>query len=360
MTRRAASIRNRLLVAAAATLLAWLFGWTSDEGLAMLLVAVVAAVLALTRAWFGGLGVLLSWLFRYRHVDIGLRQLGDMIGEHHDDMHRAGLVVPRGVRRSWIPARRRRRGSAVPRSLPDLVPRLRHRPYDGGVVISLEAVRAGMSQEDLLRAVPRLRSAWGVDVVRAEATPGGRLVEFTIPMTEVARRQLEEVDDVNEQIADHQPTSPSAEAERTPPVSPAVRLPAQGVPGRAAPVRPPDAPTVMVVQGGGSAAAVRARPPTIQPQLQPDERGRYELTMLPADAASSYSPESLEEPDEIDRNPSTDEIPVVQPPSRSSASMPPRLPPLTPGARVDGQRNPTDVDERGLRLGPHWRTGKER
>lgn len=250
----------------------------------------------------------------------------------------------------------------MPRALPDLVPRLRHRPYDGGVVISLEAVRAGMSQDDLIRAVPRLRSAWGVDVVRAEAKPGGRLVEFTIPMTEAARQELEESEDVNEQIAENQPTSPSAQAEWRPTVSPDARPPTQRVAGRAEPVRPPDAPPVMVVQGGGSAAAaaIRARPPTIQPQLQPDERGRYELTMLPADAASSYSPESLEEPDEIDRNPSTDEIPVVQAPSRSGASMPPRLPPITPGPRVDGQRNPTDVDERGLRLGPHWRTGKER
>lgn len=349
MTGRAAAVRNRLLVAAVAVLLAWLFGWSSDEGLIMLLVGVVAAVLALARAWFGGMGVLAHWLFRYRGVDIGLRELGDIIGEHHDDMQRAGLVVPRPRRYhqalwSW---RRRRQ----PRPMPDLVPRLRHRPQDEGILVTLEAVRAGMSQNDIVRAVPRLRSAWGVDVIRATARPGGRVVDLWIPLTDEGRRQTEAGDAVGHH--DLEPVTPRVGRE---PAIEEAREPA--------PVRPPDAPTIVVQGSGARRDAPRPveSPPTFQPQLQPDERGRYELTMLPADAARTFAPRTIEDRhDSVETNPRTDEIPVIEAPT----SLPPRKPPPPQPSRrpeLNGgdQANPTDVDEKHLRIGAHWRVGKER
>lgn len=354
MTGRAAAVRNRLLIALVAGLLGWFFGWTSDEGLVMLVVGIVALVLALLQAWCGGIAVLGHWLFRYRHVDIGLRQLGDLIGEHSDDMHRAGLVVPRGTRSSvwawWRP-------KSTARPLPDLVPRLRHRPYDGGIVLSLEAVRAGMSQEDLLRAVPRLRSAWGVDVVRADAKPGGRLVEFTIPMTDEARRAVvDEPDPVGARWTEPAGRR-SVDEDRFEPMP----APARGA-ERREPVRPPDGRTVTVVQAGGrerSSTAPRPRPPSIQPQLTPDDHGRYELTMLPADAARTFSPRPMDQPAGDDRNPSTAEIPVIEAPSGTIAREPAR-PPSAPPRRSVEMPNPTAIDERELRLGPHWRVGKER
>lgn len=352
MTGRVAAVRNRLIVAVAAVLLAWLFGWTSDEGLVMLLVAVVAGLLALARAWFGGVGVLAHWVFRYRSVDIGLRALGDIIGEHHDDMQRAGLVVPRRRRYhqalwSW---RRRRQ----PRPVPDLVPRLRHRPQDGGILVSLEAVRAGMSQDDIVRAVPRLRSAWGVDVIDATARPGGRVVDLWIPLTDEARSAAE-VGDAVEQRPDLEPVSPRAGREQG--SAPAAVPPVN-------PTRPPDAPTVTVVQGGGARSdPTSSVPPKFRPQLQPDEKGRYELTMLPADAAHTFAPRTIEDPDpDVELNPRTDEIPVIEAPTSLPERQPPppqpsRHPELNGG---DGRVNPTDLDERHLRLGPHWRVGKER
>lgn len=349
MTRRAAAVRNRLLVAVGALLLAWLFEWTSDAGLLMLLVAFVALVLAVLRGAFGGLPVLLHWLFRYRQVDIGLRQLGDIIGEHADDMRRAGLVVTQGARRPsllWsLTSRRRYR---APRPAPDLIPRLRHAPDDGGIVISLEAVRAGMSQEEILSALPRLKSAWGVDLVHATARPGGRVVDFRIPMTDDARRQSADLDDL-------EPVSPrvlrSEETER--------RADAEQRRSRPGPERPPDAPPIAVAGSQPRTETIsRTRPPRIQPQLEPDERGRYELTMLPEDAARTFAPRA---PDE--RAPSTDEIPVIEAPTslptHATAARPPARRPEVNGG---GERiNPTDLDEREMRLGGlHWRTGKER
>ncbi|GAB2611683.1 hypothetical protein [Pseudactinotalea suaedae] len=365
MTGRAAAVRNRLLVAAGAVLLAWLFGWTDDAGLLMLLVAVVALALAVMRGMFGGLPVLLHWLFRYRAVDIGLRQLGDIIGEHEDDMRRAGLVVPQGMRRPSLLMSMARRRPHHPRPAPDLVPRLRHAPDDGGIVISLEAVRAGMSQEEILRALPRLRSAWGVDVVEATARPGGRVVDFRIPMTEHALREAEG--------GGLEPRSPrvlrAEEVERRVDARDRAALDRAetDVPERAhraqnSAARPPDAPPVTVVGGRAPRTETinRSRPPRIQPQLEPDERGRYELTMLPEDAARTFAPRSTTDDD--GPNPSTDEIPVIEAPTnlptRATAHRP-----TSPRTDLNGggdRRNPTDVDERSLRLGAHWRTGKER
>lgn len=341
MSGRAAAVRNRLLVAGAAVLLAWLFGWTSDEGLLMLLVAALALVVALMRATFGGLLVLAHWVLRYRLAGLGLRELGDIIGEHRDDMRRAGLVVSQGSHRPW------RRRDRRPRPLPDLVPRLRHRPYDGGIVVSLEAVRAGMSQDEILRALPRLRSAWGVDVVEAEAKAGGRIVEFRIPLTEQARA------DVDLRADDDRP----AESDRAPRV--------QRVSERN---RPPDAPPVVVVQASRPAeprtetlAARRGRPPTIRPQLQPDDHGNYELTMLPIDAAHTFAPRPIDEPDRPPeaerRSPRTDEIPVQA--ARADAPEPPRIS-TRPVLNGGDPQLPTAVDERGLRIGAQWRTGKDR
>lgn len=366
MTGRAAAVRNRLLVAVAAILLAWLFGWTSDEGLVALLVALVALALAAVQAWCGGLGVVSQWLLRYRHSGIGVRALGDIIGEHHDDMVRAGLVVPRPRRfhQAWVSWRRRR----PPRPLPDLVPRLRHRPVDGGILVSLEAVRAGMSQDDIVRAVPRLRSAWGVDVIRARPLPGGRVVDLWIPLTDEARADAEhddadglgDLDDLGD-LDELAPTSPRVGRDR-----PAVRRPATRDPQRRlppiSPARPPDAPTI-VVAGRGERQPRREpdAPPRFQPRLEPDERGRYELTVLPPDAARTFEPRPLEDPRSVEASPRTDEIPVVEAPTSLPARVPPppqtsRQPELNGGDRV----NPTDVDERHLRLGPHWRVGKER
>ncbi len=356
MTGRVAAVRNRLLVAVGAVLLAWLFGWTSDEGLLMLLVAVVALALAVMRGLFGGLGVLGHWLFRYRRVGIGLAELGDIIGEHRDDMRRAGLVVSQRRPLMW---RRWHKQQLRQRPLPDLLPRLRHRPYDGGIRVTLEAVRAGMSQEEILRALPRLRSAWGVDQVRAVAKPGGRVVEVTIPFTDRARAELD--------LDDGVPREPEPVRRREP-----VAAPARGE-------RPPDAPPVQVVQGSASeprteAFAARARPPRIRPQLEPDERGHYDLEMLPIDAARTFAPRS---PDDMSRAlpvtaaaddeppPSTDEMPVIAPPTRVPTSVPTSVAvrdTARPARRSPDEPtpNPTHIDERDLRLGPHWRTGKER
>lgn len=353
MSGRALAVRNRLLVAAGAVLLAWLFEWTSDAGLLMLLVAVVATVLALMRGWFGGLPVLLHWLLRYRKVDIGLRELGDIIGEHDDDMHRAGLVVRQAPRRPPVWTYWRRRRPMLPRPRPDLLPRMRHRPYDGGIVVSLEAVRAGMSQEEILAAAPRLRSAWGVDVVRGEAKPGGRVVEFTIPFGEETHAD----DDGVPRPELYEPASPELDdAARHAPRGPVAR--------------PPDAPTVAVVQGrrGTGTTAQRpsssaTRPPTIHPQLQPDERGRYELTVLPADAARTFEPRPPEEPSDREgtaRNPTTAEIPVIEAPTSLPARTPARAPSSKPLLNGGATTNPTDVDERQLRLGAQWRTGRSR
>jgi len=366
MTGRAAAVRNRLLVAAGAVLLAWLFGWTDDAGLLMLLVALVALALAIMRGIFGGLPVLLHWLLRYRAVDIGLRQLGDIIGEHEDDMRRAGLVVSQGLRRPSLLMSMARRRPHHPRPAPDLVPRLRHAPDDGGIVVSLEAVRAGMSQEEILLALPRLRSAWGVDVVEATARPGGRVVDFRIPMTAHALGEAED--------RDLEPRSPrvlgAEDTERRVDARDRAafeRGEADGQErGRGAQrgaARPPDAPPVTVVGGRELRTETidRTRPPRIRPQLEPDEHGRYELTMLPEDAARTFAPRSTTEGDE-GPNPSTDEIPVIEAPT----SLPTRATahrPTSPRTDLNGggeRRNPTDVDERSLRLGAHWRTGKER
>lgn len=348
MTGRAAAVRNRLIVAVGAVLVAWLFSWgATDLGVILILVAVLALALAVMRGVFGGVPVLYYWLIRYRAIDIGLRELGDIIGEHRDDMQRAGLVVRQGMRRpSFI------RPTKQPRARPGLVPRLRHRSYPDGIVVSLEAVRAGMSQEEIVAALPRLRSAWGVDVVSAEVKPGGRIVEFTIPVTDSGRSEVEA------RIAEAEPSSP--------------REPA---PMRARPQsRPPDAPTV-VVPGGGRAVTTttRSRPPTIEPQLRPDAHGRYQLTMLPADAARTFSPERVDGPRQPpagsppprgdgERGPRTDEIPVIEAPERLPAREPAE--PVTsrnPVLNGGGDRaNPTDVDERELRIGAHWRTGKQR
>ncbi|WP_156253173.1 hypothetical protein [Pseudactinotalea terrae] len=355
MTGRASAVRNRLLVAGLAVLLAWLFEWTSDAGLLMLLLAVVALLLAIMRGAFGGLPVLLHWLLRYRKVDIGLRQLGDIIGEHEDDMRRSGLVVSRGMRRPSVLWALTRRRAPQARPLPDLVPRLRHAPYDGGIVVSLEAVRAGMSQQEILDALPRLRSAWGVDDVEATARSGGRVVDFRIPMTEDA-------------LAGAEPTSPRDGRE---PRSPRVLRAEEAAGGERRSHeeedaacepglrRPPDAPPVTVVDGREARTETinRAYPPRIRPGLEPDEHGRYELTMLPADAARTFAPRSTEG----GSNPSTDEIPVIEAPTS--------LPEHTSAGRQGGRNpvinggeaaSPTHVDERELRLGAQWRTGRGR
>ncbi|WP_420110798.1 hypothetical protein [Pseudactinotalea sp.] len=354
MTHRVAAVRNRLLVAAGAVLLAWLFGWSSDLGLVMLVIAVVAGVLAIMRGAFGGLPVLVHWVFRYRTLDIGLRQLGDIIGEHQDDMRRAGLVVSQGMRRPSLVMSMARRRRYQPRPAPDLVPRLRHRPDDGGIVLSLEAVRAGMSQEEIVRALPRLKSAWGVDVVEATARPGGRVVDFRIPLTEDAVREAADRDDLepaSPRVRPREETERRVEPERDRPE------PARAAPG---PDRPPDAPPVTVVGGREPRTETisRSRPPRIQPQLEPDERGRYELTMLPEDAARTFAPRPPEE-----RNPSTDEIPVIEAPtSLPTRATSHRSTPRRPEVNGGGERsNPTDLDERQMRLGGlHWRTGRER
>lgn len=351
MTARTAAVRNRLLVAVGAVLVAWLFGWTSDAGLAMLLAAVIALALAVMRGAFGGLPVLLHWLMRYRRVDIGLRRLGDIIGEHEDDMRRAGLVVSPGLRRpSLVMSMARRRRPYQPRPAPDLLPRLRHAPYEGGIVVSLEAVRAGMSQEEILDALPRLRSAWGVDAVEATPRPGGRVVDFRIPLTAEALGEPEwdDLEPVSPRVPRPEAGRPRGHTRDEDPVED---------PGLA---RPPDAPPVTVVGGREARTETisRARPPRIQPQIEPDEHGRYELTMLPEDAARTFAPRPLENDG---RNPTTDEIPVIEAPTSlpvhtAARKQPSRRPEVNGGER----RNPTDVDERGLRLGAHWRTGKER
>jgi hypothetical protein len=227
MSGRAAAVRNRLLVALAAVLLALLFGWSSDEGLLLLLLGTIALALAVMRAVFGGVVVLAHWLLRYRATGLGLRELGNIIGEHADDMQRAGLVVPRRRRPTL------RRPKRYPRQLPDRVPRMRHRAYDDGIVVTLEAVRAGMSQDDIVRAVPRLRSAWGVDVIHADVKPGGRLVELTIPIGAAAEREPVAV-----------PSASTAERAQR---------------------RPPDAPPVTVVQGSDRTGSHRTRPPMFTP-----------------------------------------------------------------------------------------------
>lgn len=354
MSGRAAAVRNRLLVALAAVLLALLFGWSSDEGLLLLLLGTIALALAVMRAAFGGVVVLAHWLLRYRAIGLGLRELGDIIGEHADDMQRAGLVVPRRRRPTL------RRPKRYPRQLPDRVPRMRHRAHEDRIVVTLEAVRAGMSQDDIVRAVPRLRSAWGVDVIHADVRPGGRLVELTIPI--------------------------GAAAERAPAVDP---LPSATDRSQQ---RPPDAPPVSVVQGSDRTGSQRTRPPSFRPapSLQPDEHGRYELTMLPLDAARTFAPRGSEErapaalvtsaperPEQDPAEPRTDEIPVLTP-ARQVAAAPPSpgprpraepLPRVVPPSDVEmptpastllepGSPSPTDIDERSLRLGPQWRTGK--
>ncbi|MFV0251915.1 MAG: hypothetical protein ACK5H2_01080 [Beutenbergiaceae bacterium] len=337
MSRRALAVVKRVAVALVALLLGWLFDWSSTAGLVMLAVAVIALILAIMRVAFGGLPVLLSWLIRYHNAEIRLRELGDIVGEHHDDMLWAGLAVRQPLRqRNW-------RGKLLMRPMPrpDLVPKMRHRPYSDGIIVRLEAVRAGMSQEEILQALPRLRSAWGVDLVTAEPQPGGRVVEFTIPTTEHGRQEME---------FEQRQADPPIEPQRTSP-----------------PARPPDAPPAQVVQGQDPEVALSTsgepvHPPTFRPLPRP-RQGHLELDPVPTEAARTFAPAPVEPDDRggTAHNLPTDEIPVLQRASSRVVSAEASDPGGTRAPADDwGDDNPTKIDERKLRLGAQWRTGSHR
>lgn len=344
MSRRAQSVTKRLGVAVVAALLAWLFGWTSNAGLLMVAIAVAALALAIMRGWFGGLRVLWAWVRHYRHSNITLPYLGDIVGEHDDDMLAAGLSVPQPLRqRSW-------RGKVLARPMPrpPAVPKMQHHPYAEGIIVRLVAVRAGMSQEEILTALPRLRSAWGVDLLAGRALPGGRIVEFTIPTTDRGIRELRWAQE--DAQAQAQATSGSDSAA----------------------TRPPDAPPAQVIQGNDQALALSVsgelpvRPPRYQPQVLPDEYQayqEYEVAALPVDAARTFAPRPLEREERVlagVQEPSTDEFPVVEQASPVHRPPSPAGPARSPGPDFGDRAIPTDVSEKSTRLGAQWRTGSHR
>lgn len=385
MSSRAAAIRNRLLIAAALVAIAVaLMGWSSDEGLLLLLAALLLVVAAVIHAVVGGVLVLATWLLRYRHTALGPRALGDIIGEHADDMARAGLAVQPPWRRSILPKILQSRRA-------DLVPRLRHRPDGGDVVVTLEAVRAGLSQEELVAALPRLRSAWGVDRLSARPLPGGRRVEFRIHLDDdgpddgtPGAAVSQESPAVREELRRHRPPSP-----RHPDDRPDRRDRDDGGRARAGraddgrddarprPVRrPPDAPPVEIVQGGGALERSRALavrddlPPRIPPagesswaQLEPEPTtapiplGGGERDPRPGEGprpGKSPAPTTFRRRPEpvLQREPESDVGRLTGSRGSTSSSGSRRR-------RDDNPPLPTDVDERSTRLSAIWRSGRD-
>lgn len=160
----------------------WIFVPVPVESVPYLAAAgFVAFVGGVLRLAVGGYGVLFAWLVRYRRT-VPIRVLGDIIGEYRDDMVDVGLAVERKSRRAQPKPTLAADGTVTMASQGPpqyTLPRYRHDPDPVGIRITMHPVRGAQTQEDLIAAVPRLRSAWGVD--RIDATPvGAREVQFVL------------------------------------------------------------------------------------------------------------------------------------------------------------------------------------